>query len=401
VRRTRAATLATAAALLLGTSGAGAASPSPAASPGGLSWDKWQHLPGVFDLGPEAGGHGLIAQAQVFFMIERSGANTPITGLGAYGNSTGAEAYFAVSRGQPPGGNCRFQNGAIYVIDPRNTRQVLEVDPRNGKPRGFAAVDGVDSLNGIAFDDTGTFGDHPMLVTGPKTGGANGASEIAAIDCHGDVRVISTSAPRMEGGMAIAPGGFGKHAGELIATDEIVGDIIGVKADGTTSVLASYKDSVGQDIGVESAGFVPPDFMSGGGSVYLSDRGTANSPHPGTDSVLRLRSTQLAAAGVREGDLVVATEGAGTTLSVTCAAACSVRPLASGPPTAHVEGHLVFLNDPPASVMTTPSPQPPPSNPILQVTRSRNPLLGPALAGLGLVVVVVALVLLLRRRSRG
>ena len=55
-----------------------------------------------------------------------------ITGEGSYSNTSGAEAYFAVSRGQPQAGGCRFQNGAIYVIDPKTTKQILEVDAQSG-----------------------------------------------------------------------------------------------------------------------------------------------------------------------------------------------------------------------------------------------------------------------------
>ena len=373
--------------------------PSPTASPALLTWEKWQHLPAVFDLGLEEGGTGLIAQAGVFFKVSRSGASSPITGEGAYSNGTGTEAYFAVSRGQPQGGACRFQNGAIYVIDPRNTKQVLEVDAQSGRPRGFAALEGVDSLNGIAFDDTGSFGDHPLLVTGPKSGGG-GKSEVAAVDCHGDVRVVTTTAPRMEGGIAVAPRGFGSHGGELVVIDEISGDIIGVKVDGTSSVLAGYRAHIGQDVGVESAGFVPPGLLLNGGNAYLSDRGTANNPNAGTDSILRLRSGDLATAGVREGDLLVATEGSGTTVVVACSAGCTVRPLANGPPSGHIEGHLVFLNDQPAgAVATTPAPEGRRPGTI-PTAGAGNSYLIPALLGAVLVLAAV-LILLLRRRSRG
>jgi hypothetical protein len=387
-------------ALLAGASGAGAAGPSPTASPGLLTWETWQHLPGVFDLGLEAGGSGLIAQAGAFFKVSRGGASSPITGGGAYSSSGGTEAYFAVSRGEPQGGACRFPNGAIYGIDPRNTKQVLEVDTKNGRPRGFATLDGVDSLNGIAFDDTGSFGDHRLLVTGPKSGGG-GKIEVAAVDCHGGVRVITTAAPRMEGGIAVAPRGFGSHGGELVVPDEISGDIIGVKVDDTSSVLAGFKAHTGQDVGVESAGFVPSGFLRNGGTAYLSDRGTANNPHGGTDSILRLRSGDLAAAGVKEGDLLVASEGAGTTVVVACSRDCTVRPLANGPPSGHIEGHLVFLNDQPAAgVATTPAPEL--SHPgAIPTGGATNAYLAPALTGAGLVVLAVAVILVVRRRRSG
>ena len=45
---------------------------------------------------------------------------------------------------------------------------------------------------------------------------------------------------------------------------------------------------------------------------------------------------------LRPGDLLVANEGGALTIAVRCAATCTTHYLADGPPTAHVEGHLVF-----------------------------------------------------------
>src|SRR6202011_6364485 len=120
------------------------------------------------------------------------------------------------------------------------------------------------------------------------------------------------------GGSVGAPAGFGGHQGERAAPDEISGDIIGVNRDGKSSTLASYKELIGGDLGVESAGFVPRDFFTYGGFAYLADRATANNPHPGTDSILRLASAQLAAAGGHEGRRLGGTEGGGQTHHFPC-----------------------------------------------------------------------------------
>lgn len=99
---------------------------------------------------------------------------------------------------------------------------------------------------------------------------------------------------------------------------------------------------------MESAGFVPPGFMNRGSDAdwgaYLADRysGQANK-HPGDDDLLRLPGAQLVKAGVRPGDLLVATEGGALTIDVRCAAACAVRYIADGPPIAHGEGHVAFI----------------------------------------------------------
>jgi hypothetical protein len=378
--------------------GSCAATTAPSASPAPLTWQKWQHLGGVFDLGVQADETGLIAAgSEVLFKVARAGDGTPITGVGSYRKSGDFEAYFTVSHGEPASGACRFQHGAIYVIDQKTPGHVLEVDPANGRPTLFASVNGVDSLNGIAFDGTGSFGDHPLIVTGPR----GGHSKVAAIDCHGAVTVVTEGAPRLEGGIAVAPTGFGRHGGELIAPDEISGDIIGISPNGATSTLASYKELIGGDLGVESAGFVPRDFLTTGGFAYVADRATANNPHPGTDNILRLASAQLAAAGIREGDLLVATEGGGMTLNVSCSVTCSMHLVASGPPTAHIEGHVVFLHNPPGAAPSgTPLPQSSPA-PTSSRGAAGNATIGAALAGSGAIVLLVAVALLLRRRAAG
>ena len=59
--------------------------------------------------------------------------------------------------------------------------------------------------------------------------------------------------------------------------------------------------------------------------------------------VLRLPAAALKAAGVRPGDLLVATEGGALTDAVSCSAdGCHVRFVAAGPKVAHSEGHIAF-----------------------------------------------------------
>ncbi len=390
------AAIAAAGAVLVGALGVFAA-PSPSPTAGRLQWSQWQHLVGVFDVGLQPDGAGLVAEgSELFFDIDRSGNMIPINTPTAFHDVAGYEAYFAVSAGEPVRGSCRFGHGAIYVLDPRSPKQVLEIDQNSGEPRPFATVPGVDSLNGIAFDGTGAFGNHPLLVTGPS--GTH--SVVGAIDCHGTVTTIAASAPRMEGGISVAPKTFGSHGGELIAVDEIGGDVIGVTSGGTVATLVNLPQPKGQDMGVESTGFVPVDFIKHGGAAYLADRGTANNPHPGTDSLLRLTSSQLATAGVHEGDLLVATEGGGVTVAVTCAASCSQRQVASGPAPGHIEGHIAFLtNQPPLAPAATAPPSP--HSPPVAATAHTSRVLGVVGAGVaiaGLLLVVAVVILLVRAR---
>ena len=94
----------------------------------------------------------------------------------------------------------------------------------------------------------------------------------------------------------------------------------------------------GGDIGVESAGFVPPRAAA----AYLADRFSAGNRHPGDNVILRLSAAELARAGIQAGDLLVGTEGGARTIDVRCAATCTVRYVAAGPAIAHAEGRIAF-----------------------------------------------------------
>jgi hypothetical protein len=145
----------------------------------------------------------------------------------------------------------------------------------------------------------------------------------------------------MEGGMAVAPPGFARFAGDLIAPAERTGRVFAVAPDGRTRLVARSGLPAGGDIGVESGGFVPPG-LGPGWSAYLADRVSPGNAHPGNDDVLTLGGQALRRAGVRPGDLLVAAEGGAATIAIRCPARCSVRHVADGPPTAHGEGHIAF-----------------------------------------------------------
>jgi hypothetical protein len=241
---------------------------------------------------------------------------------------------------------CSFTRDDIYILREHTPIGVTGVY-RSGAASGAFVNVGVPSLNGIVFDTVGSF-DHQLLVTGP----ANGKTTVVAIDCAGGVHVLTASAPVLEGGLAVAPASFGTFGGDLIAPDELSGVIWAIAPDGPAHQVVSSGLPKGGDIGVESLGFVPPGFAKGG-YVYYSDRKTTGSPHPGTDSVLRISSADLLAQGVQEGDLLAATEGGASMIDVRCTSSCQVLPVVGTPTTAHGEGHLAFTLNPPR-----PSPSP-------------------------------------------
>jgi hypothetical protein len=143
----------------------------------------------------------------------------------------------------------------------------------------------------------------------------------------------------------VAPAEFGSFGGDLIAADELSGQVWAIGPDGTVRSVLVPELPAGPDTGVESLGFVPRGFGAGG-FAYLADRGTPGNPFPGTDAILRLSSASLRSAGVQDGDLLVATEGGGTTVAIRCAATCAAHPVAAGPAgggVGHIEGHLTLV----------------------------------------------------------
>jgi hypothetical protein len=98
----------------------------------------------------------------------------------------------------------------------------------------------------------------------------------------------------------------------------------------------------GQDIGVESVGFLPPAGRSY--DVLLADRLTPGNPHPGDDVILALSAAALRKARVRAGDLLVGTEGGALVDAIACDRMhCRARHVADGPKIAHGEGHIAVI----------------------------------------------------------
>jgi len=265
-----------------------------------------------------------------------TGAQSFAAGADGYSSPGGEEPYIALSAGAPArAARCTFGTDALYALRLTNGPGVTVVSA-GGIAHRFARLGGHGLESGIAFDDTGRFG-HRLLVTvsaGSKT-------TVDAIDCHGAVTTITRDAPRVEGGIAVAPSAFGRFGGDLIAPDEHGGRIYAIAADGHSELVANSGLPRGADIGVESAGFVPAGFGAGG-KALLADRLTPGNPHPGDDRVLSLGAGALKAAGVRPGDLLIASEGGARTDAISCASTCRVRYVADGPAVAHAEGHIVF-----------------------------------------------------------
>jgi hypothetical protein len=293
-------------------------------------WTEFVRVQRPLDVvGPRRDGSLVLAADARLSLLTPAGRVVPFAaGPHGYRSPGGEEPYIALS----PGGS--YGNDTIYALRLRAGPGVVAVSAR-GRVRGFATLTVRGLLDGITFDRTGGFG-HRLLVTinaGPRT-------TVEAIDPRGVVTTITRSAPRVEGGIAVAPSTFGRFAGDLIASSETSGQVFAVTPQGKSELVANSGLPHGNDIGVESEGFVPPDPRA---DAFVADRVTPGNRHPGDDVILRLAAGALRSAGVHPGDLLVSTEGGALTDTITCSAdACQTRLVAHGPAIAHGEGHIAF-----------------------------------------------------------
>ncbi len=325
------------AATALAGCGASSTAPPPRGSVA-AHWERFTHLHGVVDLsGPRADGRLSVSAGGRLFLLRPGRAPVPFArGPGGYRAGAGDEPYIAVSpRGRVVGGSCPFRRDDVYALA-LGSRPGVDVVDQHGYARRFADLPGGETPKGIAFDSVGRFG-RRLLVTGA----AGNTTQVFAVDCRGRVQTLTRSGPRVEGGIVVAPPSFGRYGGQLIAPDEKSGRLVAIDQRGGTRTIARSGLATGSDVGIESAGFLPRGFTRSG-AAYLADRGVPGNAHPGTDSILILRGTALARAGVAPGDLLLASEGGAETIAVRCRTTCTVRHIADGPRVAHAEGHIAF-----------------------------------------------------------
>ena len=299
--------------------------PGGAAFASTAQWQPWVHLRLVVDVaGPRSDGTLVATAGGRLYLISSDRVVRPFAP--GYRTNPGTEPYITIGDG------C-FGKDDVFALELGKPLGVVRIDA-SGRSSRFASFVGVEALSGITLDTTGAFG-RRLLVTGLH----RGRTVLEAVDCSGQISVIARDAPAVEGGIVVAPVTFGLHAGKLIGPSERTGDIVAIAADGSSSVIARSGLPAGGDIGVESAGFVPIGFD---GAAYLADRSSPGSPTKGTDSLLSIDAKTLRAAGVRDGDLLVATEAVGRTIAVRCTTSCTVTKIAEASKAAHPEGHILF-----------------------------------------------------------
>ena len=309
----------------------------PASLPKQARWRTAVPAPGVVDVvGPRADGRLVVATHSGLFLFRPKHALEPYArGPGGYVPPAG-ETYIALAPDQRlPSASCSFKRDDVFALDPA-TPGVTRID-RHGKASRFANLPAGSFPDGIAFDGVGRFGKR-LLVTAV----VGQVTKLYALDCRGRARVVVGDGPRVEGGIAVAPRGFGRFGGDLIAADEGSGRIFAFGSTGRVRLVAESGLPAGGDIGVEGVGFVPPR-LGAHGAAYFSDMGAPGSPTQGTDSVLTLRGAELSRARLRAGELLAATESGAKTIAVRCARRCMVRRVAIGPAATHGEGHITFV----------------------------------------------------------
>jgi hypothetical protein len=302
-----------------------------------VRWQQIVRLAGVLDFaGPRSDGRFVVAAGTGLFLLNRSGLLAPYArGASGYVPARG-ETYIALARARHlPRARCSFRRDEVYALDPADHPGIMMIGPA-GKARRFAELPPGSFLSSIAYDSVGRFG-YRLLVTAI----ISGRTTLYAIDCRGRVKVIVRGAARVEGGSGVAPAGFGRFAGRLIAADELSGRIYAFGAGGLVQVVARPLVPAGSDIGVESVGFVPAG-LKRTDAALMADLGAPGSPTTGSDSLLRLTAGRLFRAGARAGDLLVATEASGITLVVRCRKSCSVRRIGRALDATHAEGHIAF-----------------------------------------------------------
>jgi hypothetical protein len=301
------------------------------------AWRPLLKAPGIVDVvGPRADGRLVLATHGGFFLFRRGRAPQPFArGPGGYGGAAG-EPYLALAPARRlPRANCMFRRDDVFALDPSSKPGVVRISAR-GQAKRFTDFPAGVFPAGIAFDVVGRFG-FRLLVT-VRSGGK---TTLYAVDCRGRSRVVTRQGPSVEGGIAVAPRSFGRYAGDLIAADEVSGDVFAFDPQGQIRLVVASGLPAGGDTGVEALGFVRMPLGSGGAG-YLADLGSPGSPTPGTDSLVR-READLRGAHLRVGDLVTATEASARTLVIRCTSRCAVRRIGIGPLAAHAEGHITFV----------------------------------------------------------
>jgi hypothetical protein len=316
------------------------------------TWDRWVSIPGVVDIdGPRSDGTFLVAGSAALYLVDPTGQVQPFArGAGGYREDPGKQTFLARSPGSHVDtSNCDFGVDETYILRQHAPLGINRISADGEDSGFFTNVTVVSRQTALAFDQYGTF-DHRLLFMGVSPNGKS--SLVLAVDCTGLGYFVTRSLPVITSEMAVAPPAFGPFAGDLIFTDNS-GRVLALSPKGSVRVVSGVvRDEVGPRL--NSVGFVPDNFIERGGAAYIADHKTPGSAFPGSDTLLRFDSDRLAAAGVKDGDLLLAQEDGGALFAVRCADTCGAIPLITTDRTIHAQGRIAFAVNPEA--ISAPSP---------------------------------------------
>jgi len=318
------------------------------------TWEQWRPIKGALDIdGPRTDGSMIAMGSAALSLVTPEGEVKPFArGPGGYREDPyPREAYMVNSiGGHVAAANCDWTPDETFLLRAHVPLGITRVSADGEDSGSFVNLTGVNVLTGIAFDNTGAF-DHRLMVLGVS----GTRSVIFAVDCNGGVQTIRPNVRSLEGDMVVAPTGFGRYGGNLLLTDEFGGRVLAVSPGGTVAVVLKTPLPAGMDITMHGLGFVPDGFTERGGAVYHADRGGGGGRYPGNNTIRRIQSADLVAAGVRDGDLLVAAEFGGAMIDVRCEETCTSFLVAKESKATHGEGKLAFSMD---AATENPSPSP-------------------------------------------
>ena len=305
------------------------------------TWEQWRPIKGALDIdGPRTDGSMIVMGSAALYLVTPEGEVKPFArGPGGYRDDPyPSEAYLVNSSGgHVAAAGCDWARDETFLLRGHVPLGITRVSADGQDSGSFVNLPGVNVLTGIAFDNTGAF-DHRLLVLGV----AGTRSVIFAVDCNGAVQTIRPNLQSQEGDMVVAPPAFGSFGGDLLLTDEFSGRLLAVAPNGVVALVLKTPLPAGMDITMHGLGFVPDGFIARGGAAYHADRGGHGGTYAGNDTVRRIQSSNLASAGVQDGDLLVAAEAGGAMIDVRCADTCTSFLVAKQSRATHGEGKVAF-----------------------------------------------------------
>jgi hypothetical protein len=252
-------------------------------------------------------------------------------------DTTSGEAYIDLGSSRRLGyADCSFGRDVVYALDQSATPGVVRIG-RRGTVSRFANIPPGNVPTAITFDRVGRFG-HRLLVAASS----GGRIKVFGFDCQGHDRIFVRGGPPVEGGMRVAPRGFGRFGGQLIMPDELSGNVYAASPSGVIRLVINPGTPAGPDTGIESLGFVPHSFDRRPFAAYVASAHTDGILGPGSAGIFSLGTSALRQMRLRPGDLLGASETNRSTVAIHCAARCSARLVARAPAQPHIEGHIVF-----------------------------------------------------------